>query len=167
MKRNFSKHLTGQIGENLVVAELGRLNIVATSFAGNVPDIDLVAYRDGRTLHLQVKSWRKGLLSFDAKRYLKISIENEIQSINGIDEDIDPDLIFVFVNVGSKSGDDRFFILPQETVQQIIKDNYQSFLDKCNGRRPRNPQTTHCAIALQDLVPYENNWKLIEETLPT
>ena len=31
--RNFSNQLSGQIGEALVVAELGRMGIVATAFA--------------------------------------------------------------------------------------------------------------------------------------
>jgi len=43
LARNFSTQLAGQIGESLVVAELGRRGIVATAFAGNVPDIDLLA----------------------------------------------------------------------------------------------------------------------------
>lgn len=37
--RSFNNQLAGQIGESLVVAELGRRGIVATAFAGNVPDI--------------------------------------------------------------------------------------------------------------------------------
>lgn len=47
MERNFNTQLAGQIGESLVVAELGRRGIVATAFAGNVPDIDLLAYGYG------------------------------------------------------------------------------------------------------------------------
>ncbi|NYS25816.1 hypothetical protein HUK65_12515 [Rhodobacteraceae bacterium 2376] len=45
MARNFKTQLAGQIGESLVVAELGRCGIVANTLAGNVPDIDLLAYR--------------------------------------------------------------------------------------------------------------------------
>lgn len=40
--RNFKAKLAGQIGESVVVAELGRRGIIATAFAGNVPDIDVV-----------------------------------------------------------------------------------------------------------------------------
>jgi len=58
MPRNFHTQLAGQIGESLLVAELGRRGIVATAFTGNVPDIDLLAYRDGRTIALQVESLR-------------------------------------------------------------------------------------------------------------
>ena len=45
MARSFKTQLAGQIGEALVVAELGRREIVATAFAGNVPDIDLLVDR--------------------------------------------------------------------------------------------------------------------------
>jgi len=38
--KNYSTRLAGQIGENLMVAELGRRGIIATALAGNVPDID-------------------------------------------------------------------------------------------------------------------------------
>jgi Holliday junction resolvase-like predicted endonuclease len=47
MEKNYTTQLAGQIGESLVVAELGRRGIVATAFAGNVPEIDLVAYKKG------------------------------------------------------------------------------------------------------------------------
>jgi hypothetical protein len=33
-----SNQLTGHIGEHLVAAELGRMGLFATPFAGNVPD---------------------------------------------------------------------------------------------------------------------------------
>ena len=46
VKKNFSNQLTRQISENLVVAELGRREIVATTFSGNVPDIDVLAYKN-------------------------------------------------------------------------------------------------------------------------
>lgn len=52
MAKSFKTQLAGQIGESLVVAELGRRGIVATAFAGNVPDIDLLAYKNGKTAHI-------------------------------------------------------------------------------------------------------------------
>ena len=50
--KDFSKRLAGQIGEHLVVAELGRREIIATPFAGNVPDIDILAYANGHYFSL-------------------------------------------------------------------------------------------------------------------
>jgi len=39
--------------------------------------------------------------------------------------------------------------------------NYCAWLDKHNGVRPRNPKTTHCAVELNSLAQFENNWGLI------
>lgn len=163
MARSFKTQLVGQIGEALVVAELGRRDIVATAFAGNVPDIDLLAYKDGKTAAVQVKAWRNGSISFDATRYLNISIEEEIQTVTGMDEYIDPDLIFVFVLIGGELGTDRFFLLLQRNLQSLIEQGYKSFLSKHRGKRPRNALTTHTAVSLDQLTPFEDNWALIEQ----
>jgi len=165
MPRNFRTQLAGQIGESLVVAELGRRDIISTSFAGNVPDIDLLAYRDAKTLHLQVKAWRRGAVSFDATRFLIIQIEDEIQNITGPVLSLDPTLIYVFVLIGEQIGMDKFFILQQSQLQKIIHKSYQKFLDLHKGRRPRNQETTHNSVTLEQLAPYQDNWELIESRL--
>ncbi len=165
MARNFRNQLAGQIGESLVVAELGRRGIIATSFAGNVPDIDVLAYRNGRTLAMQVKAWRTGSVHMDATRYLEIEIEGGIQTVVGLREDIDPDLIFAFVKVGAASGEDRFFLLTQLMLQKVIMQSYTAYLTRHGGQRPRNPQTTHNSVTLDQLLPHEGNWDLIAARL--
>ncbi len=110
MAKNNSSTLSRQIGENLVVAELGRKEILATAFAGNVPDIDLLAYKDGKSIPIQIKSLRSGSLRTNAKDYLEINFDGEKQEIVGKRSDIDLDLIFVIVKLGQKLGDDIFYI---------------------------------------------------------
>jgi len=162
MARSFKTQLAGQIGEALVVAELGRRGIVATAFAGNVPDIDLLAYKNDKTCALQVKAWRSGSVSFNAAKYLKIDISDEIQTVTGLDESLDPDLIFIFCMIGAQLGEDRFFLLTQRELQHLIQQGYTSFLDKHGGKRPRNAQTTHNSVTLEQLAPFEDCWGLIE-----
>lgn len=72
MVLNFKTQILVQIIESLVVVELGRRNIVATAFAGNVPDIDVLAYENDATLQVQAKVWRKGSIHFNVIRYLHI-----------------------------------------------------------------------------------------------
>ena len=165
MPRNFNTRLAGQIGESLVVAELGRRGIVATAFSGNVPDIDLLAYRDGCTIALQVKSLRTGSVSFDAKRFMTIEFDGDRQIIAEKVAALDVALIFVFVSIGQQMGDDRFFILDQGTLQRIVQSNHSAWLAKHGGRRPRNPQSTHTAVSFTQLAHYRDNWALIEERL--
>ena len=81
MVKNYSSKLSGQIGENIVVAELGRRGIVATAFAGNVPEIDLLAYKDGKSIPIQIKSLKDGSLRTRADYYLNIHFDGKIQTI--------------------------------------------------------------------------------------
>ena len=163
LARSFKTQLAGQIGESLVVAELGRRGIVATAFAGNVPDIDIVAYANDTTVHLQVKAWRTGSVHFNATRFIHIDFEGERQTVRGLDDTLDGELIYVYVKIGDGAGQDKYFILLQRELQAIILQNYGAWLDKHNGIRPRNPKTTHCAVELTSLSQFENNWGLIEQ----
>lgn len=165
MPRNFDTQLAGQIGENLVVAELGRRGIVATAFAGNVPDIDLLAYRGGRTIALQVKSVRSGSVSFDASRFVTITFYGDRQIIADTPVAMDAAVIYVFVGIGQKAGEDQFYILDQGTLQQIVHRNHVACLSKHGGIRPRNPQSTHVSVSLIQLDDYRDNWALIEARL--
>lgn len=162
MPRNFNSQLAKQIGESLVVAELGRRGIVATAFAGNVPDIDLLAYRVGRTIALKVKSVRSGSVSFDAARFVTITFEGDRQIISDTPVALDAALIYVFVGIGQKAGEDHFYILDQGTLKQIVHRNHAAWLSKHGGIRPRNPQSTHVSVSLSQLDEYSDNWTLIE-----
>lgn len=147
----------------MVVAELGRRGIVATAFAGNVPDIDILAYANDTTVHLQVKAWRAGSVHFNATRFIQIDLEGERQTVRGLDDTLDGELIYVFVKIGHGAGQDKYFIILQRDLQAIIHANYVAWLERYNGVRPRNPQSTHCAVQLASLVKFENNWGLIEQ----
>ena len=166
MARNFKTHLTGQIGEALVVAALGRRGFVATSFSGNVPDIDILAYRNGLSASIQVKSWREGQISFNAARYIEIIINDGKQIptkpiLNELSK-----TVFIFVKISDEEPQERFFILEESDLRSIIYDNYRRFLEKHSGMRPRNPDTTHVAVHLDDVTRFEGNWTLIEKRLP-
>lgn len=163
MARKFSTQLAGQIGESLVVAELGRREIVATAFAGNVPDIDLLAYKGGKTLHLQVKAWRNGSVSVNATRFLNISFDGNRQFVNGLADDLDEDLVYVFVNIADVAGQDIFYVLRQGDLARSLLAGYVEFLDKHNGIRPRSPSSTHAAVGMKHPQDYEDNWVLIED----
>ncbi len=165
MARSFKTQLAGQIGESLVVAELGRRGIVATALAGDVPDIDILAYREGYSLALQVKSVRTGSVSFDARRFMHIEFDGDRQIITGQNLTLDDRLIFVFVGIGAAAHADRFFILEQHDLRHVIHDNHASWLAKHGGVRPKNPHSPHTAVSLAQLEVFENNWALIDMRL--
>ncbi|MEM6312165.1 MAG: hypothetical protein AAF754_19225 [Pseudomonadota bacterium] len=165
MAKNYKTQLAGQIGESLVVAELGRRMIVATAFSGNVPDIDILAFANNNTLHMQVKATRHVTTQFDAAKYLNIVFEGERQSVLGLNDGFDRDLVHVFVKIGIDSKTDRFFVLEQKDLQAILHDNHGAWLAKHNGIRPRNQKSTHVALKIDSLAVFEDNWQLIERRL--
>lgn len=157
------KKIARQIGEHLVVAELGRRGVLATLFTGNISDADVLAYANGRSIPIQVKSWAKGRLSVgNAKKYLDIRFDKRqnIQTIIG-KEDIDRDLIFVLVKRGKALGEDEFYIYSQGVVQDLIFKEHSAFLKKHKGVRPKTPKSMHSAYSIKDLIQYKDNWNLI------
>jgi hypothetical protein len=147
MPSDFSNKLVGRIGEHLVTAELGRNNIIATPFSGNVPDIDILAYANGLAIGIQVKAIKTGgSWQFDAERFLDIHFEGDKQVIKGKRTDGKPDAIWVFVEVGKALGEDRFFIITENDLQKIIYKHHSAFLQKHGGIRPKKSSSTHAAI---------------------
>lgn len=165
MPRSFKSRLIGQTGEYLVVAELGRRNIIATPFAGNVPDIDILAYSNGIALPIQVKTVSNGTWQFDASRYLRIDQEKDRQRVAGKSKDIDPHLICVLVRLGEKRGEDKYFVLTVGEIQRLILKNYCEFLKKHSGVRPSNPLSTHTMIPERQLMDHLDKWSVIEHKL--
>jgi hypothetical protein len=118
--------LTRQIGEHLVVAELGRYGIAATPFAGNMPYYDIVALtQTGRSIYIQVKAINSGDWQLNANHFLVVEYDKASNTQNS-DElrptPVDP-LIFVLVKI-IESGKDEFYVLSYSEVQQIVKNNY-------------------------------------------
>ena len=161
--KNYSTKLSGQIGENLLVAELGRRGFVASTLSGNVPDIDVLAYKDGKSIPIQVKTSKQGNLSVNADQYLNIEFSGEIQKVIGKKSDIEKTLIFVIIFIGENHGEDRFYICEQSFIQEVVFQNHQNFLKRHKGIRPKKPESTHCSYSEEDIKSKRDNWDLIEK----
>jgi hypothetical protein len=154
-----SSQLTRQIGEHLVVAKLGRLGYIASPFAGNVPEFDVViADENGHSIPVQVKAINGISWQFRVNSFLDIEIIDEVQEVRGKRKLSNPNLVCIFVLL-SEDENDQFFIFRLKELQKFFLQNYKG------GRRPRNPQSMHCAIFPKDLARFKDNWKLIEQAL--
>lgn len=155
--------LTRQIGEHLVTAELGRRGIIATPFAGNVPEIDLLAYKDGKSIPIQVKAITKGQWQFSIHNFLKVDLKGDRQYMRGIKPGFDRNLICVLVKVNDTQdgyGSDVFYILRQNDLLKYFFKQY--FPKKSKSRvRKKNPKSPHCCIWEKDLEKHKGNWDLI------
>lgn len=174
MASGLGNKLTGQIGEFLVCAELGRqLDLMATPFAGNVPLFDLlVADEQCRSLPIQVKAARGLQWPTRADAWLHLEVVGRRQVDHG-DRELDhPSLIYAYVAIAPRTDSptpprDRFFVLTQRDVQQIVAPAYRAYMESRSvpWQRPRNHASFDARLDAAQLEPYEHNWDLIRRQL--
>ena len=124
MASGLSTKLTGQVGEHLVCAELGRRGLLATPFAGNVPSFDvLVTNAELKTLPIQVKTSRFKTWPTRATRWLNITVDHQakIQVDGGLTKLEHPHLIYICVQLGKPRAQDRFFVLEQKRFAAYLR----------------------------------------------
>lgn len=172
MDRGLQNKLAGQTGEFLVCAELGRRGLIATSFTGNVPEFDLIVADNAlNTIPIQVKTTRGNNFPTKANLWIDIDIdETNKRQIDQGDRVIDhPDLIYVCVAMVEPDSEskDRFFILRKQDLQVICAGNYREWISKHNWQRPRNFRSLDNRYSLDNLIPFEDRWDLIDDQLST
>ena len=142
MSTGLSNKLTGQIGEYLVCAELGKRGYIATSFTGNVPGFDLIITNNKlSTIPIQVKTTRGNNWPTRADLWINISIdETKKNQIDFGNTNIEhPELIYICVALAELTSDakERFFILTKRDLQDICSKNYREWISKHDWKRPK------------------------------
>jgi hypothetical protein len=161
--------LTGAVGEFLVAAELCRLNLLATPFAGNVPSYDIIASGQfGGHLAVQVKAINGRTWQFDIRAFadVRMSDDDKRQSIGQRLPEPFPDLMCVLV-VLKGTGQDRFFVLEWKELQDTLLRKYEAYLSRHGGIRPKAPGSFHAALSIDDVKPFENRWRKILDRVPS
>jgi hypothetical protein len=163
MRNGRNIQLTKQIGEYLVACELARRGYLSSTFSGNIPEFDIVATNIDRiTKLIQVKTINSGSWQFSIDRFVEIKMDGNKQIVGKKIQQPIKGLICVFVLLGKKYGDDKFYILFWDEVQKILIENHKKYIDKHGGERPRAKESTHTAMQLSDVEKYGNNWEIIE-----
>jgi hypothetical protein len=168
MATGLSNKLTGQIGEYLACAELGRRGFIATTFTGNVPEYDLLVCDDSlRTVPIQVKTSRGDNWPSRADLWLNIEIDDaEKKQINKGPRNIkNPDLIYICIVLGEDRSGDRFFICQKSDIQNACILSYKRWMDPKDWKRPRNHKSLDNRYLIDDLLQFEDNWDLIGDRL--
>jgi hypothetical protein len=83
-----------------------------------------------------------------------------VQAIIGLRQ-VNRDLIMVLVAVGSRAGDDLFYVCTVGDVQDRIHDHYAGDLERRGGRRPKNPESVHTSLLRAYVEPYLGRWETI------
>jgi hypothetical protein len=181
-----TNQLTGAVGEFLVAAELCRLNLLATPFAGNVPHYDIIVSGPfGGHLAVQVRAINKSNWQFNIQNFADVQLCNEKneQSKDGKRQIVGkrhpepfPGLMYVLVVLKQRPEDrDRFFVLEWKELQDILVRLHEAYLLKHGGRlpdgrvwgiRPKKPASFHISLGIKDVESFENQWRKISDRIP-
>lgn len=164
MTRGWDNQTTKQVGEYTVAGELSRLGFMCTPFAGNVPHYDIIAADPaGRIIAVQVKAIRGGSWQFDIRRFVSITLDGTTQIVGELTNEPYRDLWCIFVLLGTKRRDDRFFIFSWKTLQDIAVKHHRAYLQKHGGVRPKRHDSYHAALTPLDIVDHEEKWEQLKE----
>jgi hypothetical protein len=159
MKKQYRTQLVRQIGEHLVVSKLGRMGIIATPFAGNVPDYDILASdTEGKSIPIQVKAIRSSSWQFSITSFLSVEVKTTKQIVLGKVKLTNSNLVCVFVRLW-KDKPDEFYILKLRDIQNHFFKNYKGRI------KPKNIHSFHCAIWPSEIEKFRDNWGLITKHL--
>ena len=157
--------LTMQVGEYLVAAELSRRGLLTATFAGNVPDYDIVATGSrGQTALVQVKAIAGSSWQFDIRTFADVRYTAGAQTMGQPTTSPAGDLICVFVRLNKDGyGSDRFYVLPwpgtPARAHQRLPGRY---LERHGGRRPKRADSFHTALRETPIEPFLDNWSLFD-----
>ena len=168
------KNHSGRCGEHLVCAELLRRGIIATTFSGNMPDFDILAInkkvqvktttgkgKEDETWSISnVRRW----FEFDEELLLVSDINGKVIQAPIGKKKLDEEIMFVFVLLGKKYGEDKFFVLNKVEFQDIL---YKRYKEHCTedykGHKVRTRKSFYANMHLYSLRPYEDKWEKMKK----
>ncbi len=167
MRSGLSNKVVGQAGEFAVCSQLGKLGLIATPFAGNVPEFDVLAVDENlNCVPIQVKtSSGKTWITGDLSKYCDLTRDGDVMTLGDVKPPRYPDLIRVYVTLGKAGKPDRFFILTEKEFYQAAVESFKAWFAGHGGVRPRNPNSLHSAVDISVLEPHEDRWILITDRL--
>ena len=161
---------TREIGKDALVAELGRrgLAVKAQPVGKRQTGPLLVHAQDGeKKCPVVFKVVSTGDFQiFNVEQYIVLNVK-EIQpgvyhqATADVRDDLDGELIFVIIKLGEHGEANRFFILLQSQLQDIILKRHNNYLNKHSGIRPEKTKSVHLRIPIENLTEFEDDWALI------
>jgi hypothetical protein len=174
MPRSYSRKITpqaiGAYGEKIVEAELLRRGWIASNVNANiknVADFDIFALKDGRSVHLRVKTCGP---EFDAFQFSGRLIREQPKNIGNLD-------FAVLVRMGATRQDDHFYIIPTRALLETIHSYRQAYLDRAKRDGGIRKDVGHWTLHLAELrsgedrvnyglatkwAAYRDKWDLLE-----
>lgn len=143
-------HQVGRAGEHFVAGEILRHGGNAVTFAGNMPDVDVLASdaAQDRTVWIQVKTKRGGRV-WQTRTTRGMPREREQA----------PTRFWVLVDLAVE--DPEYYVVPEWWMQNDIHAAHQEYLEAAGGQRAKNPASTHHAIGPSRVEQWRDRWDLL------
>lgn len=138
----------GRAGEYFVAAELLRRGAYAVTFAGNMPEIDLLAsdVEQTRTVAIQVKTRRSGDWQTGLKEWRRRA--PEISALR----------FWVFVDLTRIGSLPAYYVVPEDWIQRDIDEHHAAYLARHGGKRAATPGSRHHAIRRSRIAQWQDRW---------
>jgi hypothetical protein len=135
-------------GEHFVAAELHRRGAYAVTFAGNMPEIDILAsdVDQTRTVAIQVKARQSGTWQTTRKDWTARVPE------------VADARFWVFVDLHRRDSPPQYFVVPERRIQKIIDRRHQEWLRNHPGQRRASKRQ---AIRRTDIEEWRDRWDLL------
>src|SRR2546425_104378 len=135
-------------GEHFVAAELHRRGAYAVTFAGNMPEIDILASDVGqtRTVAIQVKSRRSG--------HWQTTLRDWTSRVPEVAET----RFWVFVDLHRATAPPEYFVVPEKWIQDDIDRAHKAYLDRHGGQGRTAKQH---AIPHSRIEVWRDRWDLL------
>jgi hypothetical protein len=136
-------------GEHYVAAEIHRRGGYASAFAGNMPDMDILACNSERTrvVSIQVKTKRAGTWQSSIDRgHARLP---EPESLR----------FWALVDLGTSPPD--VYVIPEWWIENDIYEAHRAYLDRHGGHRAHNPESKHHAITVARVAEWRDRWDVL------
>jgi hypothetical protein len=162
--RGPNKKQIGAAGEHYVTAEISRRGGYATPFAGNMPEIDVVAFDTNRDHFVTIQVKTKG----PGGRWVTTIPRYAHPEYPEYGDDPKPfrdDDFWVLVDLAGESPD--YFVVPAPWLESDVCAHFGDWLAESGGKRPRNPASRDWSIEPSRVEQWRNRWDVLGIGLTT
>ena len=154
--------LTKQVGEYLVAAELSRRGLLTATFAGNVPDYDIVATGGrGQTALVQVKAIAGPSWQFDIRTFTDVRYKAGAQTMAQPTTPSAGDLICVLVRL-QPDGANRFWVLRWPELQRVTHQRLPGLSGTARRSATQAGRLLPHGALMENIEPFLDNWSLFD-----
>lgn len=137
-------------GQYFVAAEISRRGGYAVVTPGNRQGIDILAN------------------DVDHKRFIGIQVKTKnhqgrwvTSTRDGQPRETPVDETTFWVMVDLSADPPEYYVVPAWSLQNTIHTDFQKYLAKHGGQRPRNPDSTDWSIHVEDVAQWKDQWEVL------